>query len=239
MRGRVLILAGTAEARLVCAAVAGLDVLASLAGATAQPAPLAVPTRVGGFGGSVGLAAALEGVAAVLDATHPYALRISRKAAEVCAARGVPHLRLTRPGWPPRPGWRTHPDARAAAEALPQGARVFLSVGPGGLAPFLGRGLDLVCRRLDPAPAEPGVTWVVGRPPFALADEIATFRHHGISHLVTKDSGGPAAKLDAAEALGLAVHVIARPPPPPGEETHDIDRAIAFVRAHAADRDGG
>ncbi|PWJ20355.1 precorrin-6A/cobalt-precorrin-6A reductase [Jannaschia seohaensis] len=239
MRGSVLILAGTAEARAVCAAVRDLEVLASLAGATARPAALGVPTRVGGFGGEAGFAAALAGMAAVLDATHPYAARISERASRLCASRGLPYLRLMRAGWPARRGWRVHADAEAAARALPPGARVFLSVGPGSLAPFLGRGLHLICRRIDPAPPRSGVTWVIGRPPFPVEAEAALFRAHGITDLVTKDSGGPAAKLDAAEALGIAVHVIARPPPPPGEETDDIDRAIAFVRAHAADRDPG
>jgi precorrin-6A/cobalt-precorrin-6A reductase len=83
----------------------------------------------------------------------------------------------------------------------------------------------------------PGVTWLVGPPGADVAAEAAILRGHGITHLVTKDSGGPRAKLDAAASLGIAVHVIDRPPCAPGKETHDIDRAIAFVRAHAADRD--
>ncbi|MDB2407082.1 precorrin-6A/cobalt-precorrin-6A reductase [Jannaschia sp.] len=239
MRGKVLILAGTAEARAVCAAVSDRDVIASLAGVTARPADLGVPTRVGGFGGDAGFAEALRDVVAVLDATHPYATRISQRTAAICAARRVPHLRLTRAAWPIRASWRVHADAEAAANALPQGARVFLSVGPGTLAPFLGRGLALTCRRIDPAPDEPGVTWIVGRPLPTLAEETALLETHGITDLVTKNSGGPAAKLDAADTLGIAVHLIARPPAPPGEQTDDIDRAIAFVRAHAADRDGG
>jgi precorrin-6A/cobalt-precorrin-6A reductase len=237
MRGKVLILAGTAEARAVCAACAGLDVVASLAGATRAPAPLGVPLRVGGFGGEAGFARALAGFGAVLDATHPFAAIMSERAARLCAVAGMPHLRLTRPGWAVDPDWRRHPDAQAAARAMPPGAQAFLTVGPGSLAPFLGRGLGLICRRVDPVPPHPGVTWVVGLPSGRAEEEAELMRAHKVTHLVTKDSGGDRAKLDAAAALGVAVHVIDRPPPGPGEETHDIDRAIAFVRAHAADRD--
>ena len=236
MRGRVLILAGTAPARLVCAKVGGLDVVASLAGVTADPVRLGVETRIGGFGGEAGFEAALDGVAAVLDATHPFAERITERAVRVCAERGLPYLRLSRPAWPDRPGWRQASDVAMAATGIGPEAVVFLSTGPGALAPFLGRGAQLHCRRIDPAPERDGVAWVIGRPPFTLAGEMALFRELGVTDLVTKNAGGPAPKLDAAEALGLTIHMIARPPAPGGEETHDIDRAIAFVRKHATDR---
>ena len=232
MPGRVLILAGTREAREVCAACAGLDVEASLAGATAVPRDLGVPTRIGGFGGEAGFRAALAGVSAVLDATHPFAARMSARAAGVCAALGVPHLRLTRAAWPDMPGWRHHRDAEEAAAALPGGARVLLATGPGSLGPFLGRGLDIWCRRVDPAPPKPGVAWIVGSPA-VVEEETALLARHAITHLVAKNSGGNQAKLDAARTLGVAVHMIGRPPRVAGEETHDIARAIAFVRAHA------
>ncbi|UWQ16575.1 precorrin-6A/cobalt-precorrin-6A reductase [Jannaschia sp. M317] len=234
MPGKGLILAGTAEARRVCAGVSGYDVLASLAGRTERPLPLAVPVRTGGFGGDAGFQAALRQMAAVLDATHPFATVMSGRAARICAETGVPYLRLTRPPWPTEADWTHHATAQACAAALPRGARVFLSIGPGGLAPFLGRDLLIWCRRIDPAPDRPGVTWVVGPPGLEMSQEAASFRTLGITHLVTKNAGGARAKLDAARALGLAVHVIDRPPPPPGDATHDIDRAIAFVRAHAS-----
>lgn len=233
-RGRVLILAGTSLARRVCGAFEDLDVLASLAGVTEAPEPLGVPTRTGGFGGADGFAAALDGVAAVLDATHPFAARISARAVCVCAARGVPYLRLVAPSWERDAAWTYHPDAAVAAETLPPRARVFLSTGPGSLAPFLGRGMTLFCRRIDPAPVLVGMSWIVGRPPFAENDEHALFERLGITHLVTKESGGARAKLDAAASLGIAVHVIARPPSPGGKEIHDVRRAIAFVRQYAA-----
>ncbi|MCK0166415.1 precorrin-6A/cobalt-precorrin-6A reductase [Jannaschia sp. S6380] len=241
MPGSVLILAGTGLARRLCARVADCDVLASLAGVTEVPADLAVPVRTGGFGGEAGFRAALGGIAAVLDATHPFAVRISGRTARVCAEMGLPLLRLEAPPWPDDPSWHRYANADAVANALPAGARVFLSTGPGSLDPFLGRGFDLFCRRIDPAPAREGVHWIVGRPPFATPDERALFASLRITDLVTKDSGGARAKLDAAAELGVAVHVIDRPPPGAVtcETTDDLDRAEAFVRAHAAGRPPG
>ena len=183
---RVLILAGTTQARAVCRAFAGLDVLASLAGVTKSPRDLGVPTRRGGFGGEAGFRAALDGVAAVLDATHPFAAQISTRTARVCTDLSVPYLRLTQDPWPSDPGWTHHRDAGAVAAALPAGARVFLSTGPGSLEPFLNRGYTLFCRRIDAAPAREDVDWIVGRPPFAEDDEKAVFARLGITHLVSK-----------------------------------------------------
>ena len=53
---RLLLLAGTGEARRIARALAdaGLDAVASLAGGTRMPAELGLPTRVGGFGGADG-----------------------------------------------------------------------------------------------------------------------------------------------------------------------------------------
>ena len=231
----VLLLAGTAEARAVCevAAREGLRVLASFAGRTRAPS-LPVPTRVGGFGGDAGLRSVLNGVGAVLDATHPFAATMSERAARLSAEAETPYLRLSRPPWPPEPHWRRHPDLEDAARALPPGARVFLATGCGGLAAFENRDLVLHCRRVDPAPPRPGIRWIVG-PPGDAESEAALFRRLAITHLVLKNAGGAArGKLVAARALGLAVHVVDRPPSPGGEEIHDIDRALRFLRRHAA-----
>ncbi|WP_371153382.1 precorrin-6A/cobalt-precorrin-6A reductase [Jannaschia sp. 2305UL9-9] len=234
MRGKVLILAGTAEARAVCAAVSDRNVVASLAGNTRRPVDLGVPMRAGGFGGADGFRAALAQCAAVLDATHPFAAHMSERTARLCRQAGVPHLRLTRPAWQGRPGWIHHGTADSVAVALPYDARVFLAVGPGSVAPFLSGGARLWCRRIDPAANLPGLSWIVGRPQNTPETEAALFRDLRITHLVTKNSGGHDAKLDAADQLGLIVHMIDRPPAVEGRETHDIAKAIAFVREHAA-----
>ncbi|TIW51344.1 MAG: precorrin-6A/cobalt-precorrin-6A reductase, partial [Mesorhizobium sp.] len=93
-----------------------------------------VPVRVGGFGGAAGLAAYLrqEKVDLLIDATHPYAARISANAAEAARQSGVPILALRRPGWEPVAGdhWTLVDSAAEAARALGRAPRrVFLAIG--------------------------------------------------------------------------------------------------------------
>ncbi|WP_205315328.1 precorrin-6A/cobalt-precorrin-6A reductase, partial [Nonomuraea lactucae] len=77
----VLILGGTAEARALAAELAarGVRVVSSLAGRVTNPRLPVGEVREGGFGGPEGLAAwlAAEAVDAVVDATHPFAARMT------------------------------------------------------------------------------------------------------------------------------------------------------------------
>ncbi|UWQ20563.1 precorrin-6A/cobalt-precorrin-6A reductase [Jannaschia sp. W003] len=236
-RRRALVLAGTWEARELLLRVRDREVVGSLAGLTRAPA-LPGEMRIGGFGGDGGFRAALAEFSAVVDATHPFAERITERAARLCAETGTPHLRLTRPPWEAEPHWHHHATLAEAAEAMPEGAQVLVTAGPGGLSPFLGRGLHLWCRRVDPAPPMEGVEWIVGGPA-EMAEEVATMRERGITHLVARNSGGSGrCKLAAAHLVGAEIHIVDRPAPPAGgEETHDIDAAVRFVAAHADHRD--
>ncbi len=49
--------------------------------------------------------------------------------------------------------------------------------------------------------------------------------------LVTKDSGGPAAKLDAARELGLPVVMVDRPPEPEAGTVPTVADAMAWLTA--------
>ncbi|WP_457773992.1 precorrin-6A/cobalt-precorrin-6A reductase [Phycobium rhodophyticola] len=102
---KLLLLAGTGEARELAQALAGMagvEAVASLAGETRRPAQLALPTRVGGFGGDAGFRAYLqrEGIGAVLDATHPFADRVSARTARICRDLDVAHCLFQRPAGP-------------------------------------------------------------------------------------------------------------------------------------------
>lgn len=226
---RVLILGGTGEARALAGQLvaAGVDVISSLAGRTPQPLLPDGAVRVGAFGGSAELGAFLraDGITRVVDATHPFAARITAAAVEATAAAGVPLLVLRRPEWEAGPLWETAADMCAAAAAVRSwpGDSVFLTTGHRGLDAFATDNVHryLVRATTPPrAPVPPRMTLILGRGPYTVAAEAAQMRQHQVGLLVTRNSGGPmAAKLHAARDLGVRVVTLARPALPPGTVT--------------------
>ena len=240
---RVLVLGGTGEARELAGALdaAGVAVVSSLAGRVARPRLPAGEVRVGGFGGPQGLARWLaeHGVGAVVDATHPFAERISGSAAQACEAARVPLVRLERPGWSERDGdaWHWVDDLAAAAALVPRlGARVLLTTGRQGLAAFAGiDGAWFLVRCVDPPspPLPPRHRLVIARGPYTLTGELELIDAHGIDLVVTKDSGGrhTEAKLDAARRRELPVIVVRRPPGPSVPTVGHVGAALAWLRS--------
>jgi precorrin-6A/cobalt-precorrin-6A reductase len=242
MTGRVLILGGTGEARRLATALVaeGVDVLSSLAGRVADPVVPPGEVRIGGFGGAAGLTAWLQAhpVQSLVDATHPFAATMTASAAAAADATGIPLLRLQRPGWSPQPGddWRWVDTPAEAALAVAGFGSVFLTTGRRGLGAFAGLTGRCLVRSVDPPdpPLPERTTVVLARGPFAVSDELALMRQHGVDVVVTKDSGGgmTAAKLAAARRLGVPVVLIRRPPLPPGVPTvATVEEAVAWVRA--------
>ncbi|WP_435127630.1 cobalt-precorrin-6A reductase [Actinacidiphila sp. bgisy144] len=239
----VLVLGGTTEARQLARLLAARErtVTSSLAGRVAAPTLPEGNVRIGGFGGVEGMARWLREhhVDAVVDATHPFAERISANAAEAATRTGVPLLALRRPGWTPVPGddWRFADSLAQAAQLLPDlSDRVFLTTGRSGLAAFAGLdGLWFLVRSVDPPEGEVPrrMTVLLDRGPYTLQGEREVLREHRIGVLVTKDSGGAAtaAKLVAAREAGLPVVVVRRPPGVAGVEVaQDVERAARWVR---------
>ncbi|WP_309050022.1 cobalt-precorrin-6A reductase [Streptomyces sp.] len=237
----VLILGGTAEARALAGLLHGrVRVTSSLAGRVANPRLPAGEVRIGGFGGADGLAAWLRehGADAVIDATHPFAARISFNAALAAAAAHVPLLALRRPGWAPVAGddWRPVDSLAEAAAALDGlGDRVFLTTGRMGLAAFADRPEWFLVRSVDapgaPMPARTEV--LLDRGPFTVEGERELLDRHRIGVLVTKDSGAAATapKLTAAREAGIPVVIVRRPPVPAGVPVAATpEEAAAWVR---------
>ncbi len=242
-RTRVLILGGTAEAAGLARALAGdarVAAITSLAGRTRSPAKVPGAVRVGGFGGPEAMVEYLRqaGIGLVVDATHPFAARISRNAARACATAGVPRLLLARPPWTAQAGdnWVPVPDAAVAAAALPGlGRRVFLAIGRQELAAFAGlAGLWFLVRLVEAPEAPPPLAdyhLVLGRGPFAIEQELELLREHGIDAVVSKNSGGvgAAATSAAARDLGHPVVMIERPSAPASETAESVEAARAWI----------
>lgn len=242
---RLLILGGTAEAAaLARGAVArfgdALQVTTSLAGRTEQPGPLPGERRIGGFGGAAGLAGFLaeERIGRLIDATHPFAARISAAARLACEQAGVPRLMMLRPTWRrhARDRWIEVDNMHAAAEIVASvGRRAWLTVGASEIGCFSAvTKVRFLVRLVDP-PRRPlplrFYDVVVGRGPFTLTGERRLFERHAIDVLVCKASGGAAteAKIIAARELGLPVIMIRRPPREPGDAVETVEAAVEWL----------
>jgi precorrin-6A/cobalt-precorrin-6A reductase len=237
---KILILGGTAEARALANRLvdAGHVVITSLAGRTQDPKLPQGDLRMGGFGGVTGLAAYLqeEAIERFVDATHPYAAKISNNAVAAAEAVGVPLVRYMRPAWEQKGGddWTIVGRTAEAAAALPSRAKVLLTSGHTGLEHFMAREDCRFIVRTIEAPAmklPPHAKLMQDRPPYSHESELALMQDNGITHLVTKNSGGSQtqAKLEAARQLGVRVIMLARPVYGRATEVASIDDTVAAL----------
>lgn len=180
------------------------------------------------------------GFGAVIDATHPYAVEVSRNIRAACAAAQVRCVRLLRreSGAAGFGRFGTLAEAVAAAGRCPGNllattgskeiglyaavpefrSRVFARVLPVG-------GSIEACRAagLDDAHI------IAARGPFSTAQNLRDLRAHEIRLLVTKDGGGAggfAEKLEAAKVCGVRVFVVRRPP----DEGLSYDEVLELLR---------
>lgn len=220
---KVLILGGTAEASALAeklVAAGDVSVITSLAGRTAEPVLPPGEVRIGGFGGAAGLAAYIreKGITRLIDATHPFARRISENAIQAAAETGIALEHVVRPGWGRQRGdrWQEVSSLEEAARILPPGAAVFLALGRQYLDAFVARSDCRFVIRMVDAPTEPlpfaDHVLILGKPSADPATEAGLLAVHGITHLVCRNSGGAAGygKIAAARQMGLPVIMIGR-----------------------------
>lgn len=239
---RALILGGTGDANQLADAFVreGIDAIYSYAGRTQIPLPHSLPTRIGGFGGTAGLADFIleEHITHVIDATHPFAAEMSRHAVEACALTGHPLIALERMPWTRASGdnWIEVADIKAAVAALPEPrARVFLAIGRQHIAPFAAkpqhaytlRFIDATDGELPLRDAEV----IISRGPFTLQSDRELMRASGIEWLVARNSGGSGAraKIEAARELGLPVIMIERPALPDRPRVESSEEVLAWL----------
>jgi precorrin-6A/cobalt-precorrin-6A reductase len=243
MAFRILILGGTRDAMTLAEQlldVPALEPTYSLAGRTRRPLPPALPTRRGGFGGIEGLKQWLtdHDIAAVVDATHPFAAEMSHNAAIACQELDLPLGRLEREPWAPRTGDDWHPvadlheAAHKATELTAAGDTLWLTTGRTSLPAFEAiTNRHLLVRCVDPPDPEPSFeswTLIEDRGPYDLEAERRIITQHNVAALITKNSGGEAAhpKLDAAREAGVPVIIIDRPSLPPATHSFQSPEAV-------------
>jgi precorrin-6A/cobalt-precorrin-6A reductase len=233
---RLLLLGGTGDALQIARQLAAHDVY-SLAGLGKVPDDLRCAVRVGGFGGSDGMQRYIEqeAIGLVIDATHPYAAKISANAAQAARSARVPCWALRRPAWQPQAGddWRMVDNWNELTAALAPFARPLFTLGREPLAH-----LDEIpahqfwfVRCLDSHADTERARILAARGPFTLEGERALFALQRFDVLVSKNSGGSAteAKLEVARERRLPVVMLRRPSLPAVDR--EFDSAAGLIEA--------
>ncbi len=249
---RVLVLGGTFEASELARLLAGtrgIYAIMSYAGRTKAVIAPPIPYRTGGFGGVEGLIEylATEHIDVLVDATHPFAVQISRNAVIAAKRTKIPLVVLSRPAWvrTVQDHWIDAADMAMAANALgPEPKRVFLTIGRLQLEAFSKAPQHFyLIRTIEPLAASPDLPncrVIHGRGPFVAEAEEELLREESIDSLVTKNSGGEAAfaKILAARNLRIPVIMVARPHEDSQAAFHDPAKVIDCILRHQLARRG-
>ncbi|EJL00793.1 cobalt-precorrin-6A reductase [Pseudomonas chlororaphis] len=235
---RVLLLGGVTEA-LAIARTLGPEHIYSLAGIGRVPTDLDCQVRVGGYGGAEGLARFIreQGIELLLDATHPYAARISQNAATAAQLCDIPCWALRRPAWQAQAGddWREVRDWADLVQALEPFKRPLFTLGREPLQHLheIPAGQFWTLRALDPYPGNDRCEVIGARGPFLIDSERELFERRRIDVLISKNSGSSATepKLEVARERGVPVLILQRPSlPAVDREFHDLDELLQALR---------
>jgi precorrin-6A/cobalt-precorrin-6A reductase len=242
----LLLLGGTSDARRIAQRLheRDSDVIYSLAGLVRQPQ---IDCRIvsGGFTPIGGLRQFIETekVAAILDATHPYAQQMSDTAVTVARHYGIPVWRYQRPPWHAQSAddWHDFDSWQQLVPLLLSRRSVFFSAGQlqqTFVDQLIGQLNHTNQRQALRTAIRPQIKlpqtmiWIEDIGPFDIDAERALFERFEVDTLVTKNSGGDAtaAKLTVAREQGLPVFLLSRPPLlAADEEFADSDLCFDFV----------
>lgn len=224
MSKTILILSGTAEAFDLAAKLQKEQpdwrIISSLAGRTQNPKLPDGEIRIGGFGGVEGLIDYIskQNVDKIYDATHPYALNITKNAIHAAQQSGIEYEKIERAPWEKTKddNWIEVASIQEAADRLPENATAFLALGRQYIKAFEHRAdCHFIVRMVDQPDDVPLSSYEIiqGLPNSAASDEQRLFTRHNITHLVTRNSGGEKsyAKIIAARDAQIPVIMIQRP----------------------------
>ncbi len=185
----------------------------------------------------------------LVDASHPYAVNVSRNAMTACQALKIPYIRYERDIAAVDYDKITvvHSYEEAACVAATLGKHIFLTTGSRNLAKFVQspalRNCELTARVLPTAEVialcenlglDAGHI-VALQGPFSQALNVELFRKYGAEVIVTKNSGtigGTDSKLAAARELSLPIVLLDRPPLAYPQVGYRYEEIMAFIAEH-------
>lgn len=188
-----------------------------------------------------------QDIRAIVDATHPYAQKISDLAQKATLTLDLPYFLWDRPSVVPRDKgfWFAKDHEEGARLAFSVARPVLLTTGSRHLSPYVDwsrqTGIPLWVRVLShPSSVEAcrraGLEknrLIFGRGPFSVEENKRVIKEKAIGVLVTKDSGlqgGVLDKLEAARQEHCQVVVIERPQSLAGTGFHQIEDLLTALR---------
>lgn len=170
-----------------------------------------------------GMTALLGGRDLCIDATHPYAVEVTRNIRLACAAAGVPCRRLLRERSGETDALAVDSAEAAAGLLADREGNILLTTGAKELPAFAGISPDRLYPRVLPTRDSIAACEAAGVPhrnilamqgPFSADLNEALIRQFHIAYLVTKDGGGAGGfpeKVRAAKDTGIELVLIRRP----------------------------
>lgn len=238
MNPNLWIIGGTSDSIIIASRLAAIGVpclvtVTTETAARAYPAGEWLRVRVGALEAeNLSVFIQQEGIGAVLDASHPFAVEISLGAIAAAQALQLPYWRYERPGLQPEEAAPNDadlikyvPNLEAALTVdLLAGQRVLLILGYRWLGQFRPwqHQATLFARILPSLPAlnaalAAGFTpdrLIALRPPIDRALEMALWQQWQITRVITKASGaagGEPVKIQVAKTLAIPLTIIQRP----------------------------
>ncbi len=178
----------------------------------------------------------------VTDATHPYAVAVTRNIIEACRERGTEYIRLKREESPDYDDIISFPSTAEAAEYLKETeGNILLTTGAKELGVFSEIEKSRLFPRVLPVISSLEATASIGIPsrnviamqgPFSEEVNLAMMKMLDVKYMVTKDggaAGGYPEKIEAARKLGVKTVLIKRPE----ENGMSIDEVFDYIRENS------
>lgn len=223
MNMKVLVVGGTADGRHLATQLheLGFDITYSIAGIV-RKATLPCPVITGGFTQFGGLQQFVitNHITHIVDATHPFAKKMSNKIAQVSQSLTVPAIRFHRKQWPKtaQDNWVEVQQWPELIENVSGHESLFITAGQVTqtvLDQLAKQAKHVLLRTAMPVKVDlpNNVTWIKAIGPFELDNEKKLIEEYKIDAIVSKNSGGEStyAKIQAAAEAGVVVYQFKRP----------------------------
>ena len=188
-----------------------------------------------------------ESIKAIVDATHPYAVEITKTAKQICLETGISYYRFERPGtdYADENVYFADSHQQAAEIACSFQSPILLTTGANNLEAYVAQAKtynsELFARVLPfkdsiDKCAKRGLDEehiIPAKGPFSEQENLELLSKHSIGVIVTKDSGtagGIETKLNAAKKAACKMVIVTRNTPTDAEHYPSIDELIEAIK---------